>query len=154
MHPAEKRNKTKRIILLMISVTSFCIFLLAVLAMIILPGAEKYATKDSDKIVDIDSIVNELNAALPTMLDQETRFDKAVAHPNEIEFKHTLVNVRRIKMDALKFNAAIRPGIIGAICDHEDNAATSKSGVSFTYSYYDRDNVTITKVTIPPSTCI
>lgn len=89
---------------------------------------------------DISGIVAEINADLPTMLDDETRLDSAVGGDNLITYHFTLVNYSSSDIDSQLFHENVLPEIQSNICASPDVKKLLEKGLTLKHLYNGNDN--------------
>jgi uncharacterized RDD family membrane protein YckC len=97
--------------------------------------------------------VQQINDQGPTMLDENTRLDRASVGPGlRITYHHTLLHYSSQEIDAgaLRDNlSAIR----NRVCSNKDMAPNLKHGATYVYSYSGNDGVRITSLDVRQSDC-
>ncbi|MBF0647375.1 hypothetical protein IR083_00890 [Dysgonomonas sp. GY75] len=58
----------------------------------------------------------ELNKSCPVMVDEETRFDNAIAMPNKtFQYNYTLLNFEKESTDTILVKNALEPSILNSV---------------------------------------
>lgn len=125
---------------------------LLVPALAALPGCSAFSEARS-KAIDkqLVAVASEINKTLPMMVDKETRFDATTALPGKVlKYNYTMVNLAASQIDLSKVDASFRPQIINKVSTTPEMAPLRDQGVTFVYSYSDKDGVFITSFEIGP----
>lgn len=95
-----------------------------------------------------------INKRGPTMIDSDTRLDRATVGLGErFIYHHTLVNHRSQEIDPTSLRKILLPSIRDFVCSNKDMALAMKYGVTYTYAYYDMDSLKITAIDIRKDNC-
>ena len=92
---------------------------------------------------------SELNKTLPMMVDNETRFDSAVAGPGRMFFySYTLVNMSGADVDPADFAAKMTPKLVNNYRTLPQMKTFRNNKVTLNYIYHDKDGVVITNIEV------
>ena len=95
----------------------------------------------------------ELNRQAPRMIDENTRFDSAVAiSGKQLAFNYTLVNDHAAQMDPMG-RVELEDRIIDQACNEQDTNLLSHN-VEMLFRFKDADGILVDDFFIKPHTCI
>lgn len=101
----------------------------------------------------MSEIASMLNANLPIMVDQETQLDSVIGFPNEIRYKHTLVNYASEELDVDHFNRSMQPRLRNSVCTTSETRMFINAGLDVSYAYYSNEGNHIAMITISQAAC-
>ncbi len=104
-------------------------------------------------IKGLDIAVQQINEQGPTMLDEDTRLDRASVGPGpRVTYYHTLTRYSSQEIDAVALRDNLS-AIKNRVCANKDMAPSLKLGATYVYSYSGNDGVTITSFEVRQSDC-
>ena len=114
------------------------------------------ANATSDKLQkEIEKWVHIANTQmnLPKLVDDETLIVNVTARRGGVAYHHKLVhyNIKDINLDKLK--RIIRTNVKNNVCNSSDMRSALKLGMSFTFSYVDKDGNFLEETTIKQGDC-
>lgn len=78
-----------------------------------------------------------VNAGLPTMVDEETRLDKATVGPGpRMVYHNTFVGYKSDEIDRDWVHTSLRTHVKGNVCASSDMKPSLQYGAIYTYAYY------------------
>jgi hypothetical protein len=99
-------------------------------------------------------VAAEINRSVPVMIDQETELMPAVGAPGILIYNYRLVNISVAQVDHNKFAIGAKERLKQGVCNRpETRDDFLKKGVTFRYSYFDKDKQHIATVDVTPSDC-
>lgn len=118
-------------------------------------GPSKLAPQqvEEELIKGLAIAVQQINERGPSMLDENTRLDRASVGPGlRITYHHTLPRYNSQEIDAgvLRDNLA---EVRNRVCANKDMAPNLKYGATYVYSYSGNDGATITSFEVRQSDC-
>lgn len=93
-------------------------------------------------------VVNELNRSLPEMIDSETRLDSLSVINRGLNYNYTLVNLRKNDLEDGAINDALKMDMKKEVCSNLDMKFYIENKAVMEYSYYDKNNQFIERITI------
>lgn len=122
-------------------------------AVIIFIGAIALTFEESNTTPFKQRIIEEINKTnndLPMMIDDDTRLDSVSEGPGDnITYSFTLVNYLKEDLDADVLKELMKPILIEFVNSGEVDEL-KYNNYTFTYSYFDKDNVYICDVIVTP----
>lgn len=99
-------------------------------------------------------VASKLNERFPTMLDKETRIDRAVAGPGRtFTYFYTFPSHASAEFDAEALHAALEPAVRRSECAIPQMRELFEVGVTAYFIYRGNDGVEITRASVSPSDC-
>jgi hypothetical protein len=93
----------------------------------------------------------ELNKYCPLMVDNGTRIDSVIYHPDNIlEYRYTLTNVTKGSLNIDKFRSIMEPDLLNGTKTKSDLKKLRDINFIWYYTYYDKNGVILLKITITP----
>ena len=87
---------------------------------------------------------DKVNAGLPTMVDEETRVDKATVGPGpRMVYHNTFVGYRSDEIDEDWIKTSLKAHVQGNVCASAGMKPSLQYGAIYTYAYYGTDGVKI-----------
>lgn len=107
------------------------------------PSAQIQAAQiQKQMIASLNQAVKKINASTPTMVDAETRLDKAsMGKGMTVLYHYTLVNVESNNVDKSLLEKSLLDSVLPSVCKNEDMATSIKLGVNYEYIYSSKDAV-------------
>jgi len=96
---------------------------------------------------------NEINAKLPTMVDNDMRLDSVKANGKIVHYRYTLVNYFTNNENNVFFKRKMTDFLIKDKCNNEKILAFLNMGVGYYYDYVDVNGVTVAGIHISKSNC-
>ncbi|MBF0398614.1 MAG: hypothetical protein HQK78_17700 [Desulfobacterales bacterium] len=103
---------------------------------------------------ELQKVAGEINEALPQMVSKEIQLVRVVAQEyNEIEYvmKTLLYSINDLNINSIE--RTLKPQTKNSICSSPDTLEMIKHGVTYTYVYYDKNNIYIGKFSVTPNDC-
>lgn len=125
------------------AIISFVIFSLAtywIINTLFIPSAEKILQKTSA----------EVNKSCPIMVDEITRLDKTATKDKTLTYLYTLINVEENMSDFSDVKKEMNGQLIELVKNNPDLKALRNLGITFIYSYKDKNGVSLFDITITP----
>lgn len=95
----------------------------------------------------------QINAQLPTMVDNETRADTTMSVGTHMIYKFTMINLSEKDIDKKSFTNDIKTMLVKNQCGHEETIKALKLGVQYDYMYQDRNGNLIATVNVNKGDC-
>jgi hypothetical protein len=96
-------------------------------------------------------IANEINKTCPIMIDEDTRFDNAVALPDNIfQYNFTLVNLEKQEIELDTVKKYLEPNIINNAKTNPDLKMFRDHKITINYNYHDKNGVFVVKISVKP----
>jgi hypothetical protein len=94
-------------------------------------------------------MASEINKTCPMMVDRDTRFDNAVAMPNNsFQYNYTLVNLTKAEISIEAFSKYIEPNVINTVKSNPDMKIFRDNKTTIIYSYQDKNGVFVHKFSV------
>ncbi|MDR2005403.1 MAG: zinc ribbon domain-containing protein [Prevotella sp.] len=108
-----------------------------------------------NKTPGIDKVLmesaGELNKSCPVMVDEETRFDNAIAMPNKtFQYNYTLLNFEKESTDTILIKSALEPGILNSVRTSPEMKYLRDNKITFRYYYKDKNSAYLFRINILP----
>jgi hypothetical protein len=98
--------------------------------------------------------VQQINERGPTMLDENTRLDRASVGPgSRVTYYFSLPHYSSQEIDAGLFRDNYYPDVRKRVCANKDMASSLKHGATYVYTYSGNNGVTITSFEVRQSDC-
>jgi hypothetical protein len=97
--------------------------------------------------------VNSFKMELPTMIDKVTRCDSVWIVDREINYKMTIINYKRGRINIAKLKKSREPAIINSICTTQETMYGLKNGLSYNIIYYSSDEKEVFRININRVKC-
>jgi hypothetical protein len=95
-----------------------------------------------------------INAKAPTMMDRETRLDKAVAGPGaRLTYFYSLPNYSSHDLDRNVLFTNIKSGVKKAVCDSEEMKPSLQDGGVYVYAYAGNDGMEMVRFELSKHDC-
>jgi len=96
-------------------------------------------------------VASELNKSCPIMIDSETRFDNAVALPDNIfQYNYTLINVLKDSVNVEEFKDFLDPTITNYVKSNPDMKSLRENNTTINYYYKDKTGIFLFTVSVTP----
>jgi hypothetical protein len=97
---------------------------------------------------------DQMNAELPEMLDDETRFDKVTVGPGpRVVYHHTLIRYRSDELSKNWVDSSLKAHVQAKVCTSADMKPSLQYGAIYTHAYYGRDGAKIGDFDIRRADC-
>jgi hypothetical protein len=98
--------------------------------------------------------VQQINERGPTLLDENTRLDRASVGPgSRVTYYFSLPHYSSQEIDASLFRDNYYPEVRKRVCANKDMAPSLRHGATYVYSYSGNNGVTITSFEVRQSDC-
>ncbi|WP_345848453.1 hypothetical protein [Shewanella algae] len=116
------------------------------------------STQEAEKQAKINEVLNkaaqQINATTPTMVDAETRLDKAsLGEDARLIYHYTLINVDPQNVEKSWVKTALRDSILPSVCSNDKMISSIKLGVNFEYAYSGSNGVYLGSFTANRDSC-
>ncbi|EGR2914608.1 hypothetical protein DLH88_24580 [Vibrio parahaemolyticus] len=116
------------------------------------------STQEVEKQAKINEALNkaaqQINATTPTMVDAETRLDKAsLGEDARLIYHYTLINVDPQNVDKSWVKTTLRDSVLPSVCSNDKMISSIKFGVNFEYSYSGSNGVYLGSFTANRDSC-
>ena len=104
----------------------------------------------SKNIIDKELMraAGEINKHLPIMVDSETRLDSTIALPDKtFQYAYTIINFSKEELNLEELENNLRPMILNNIKTNSDLKHFRDNKVTMIYSYRDKNNNEVLKLT-------
>jgi len=108
---------------------------------------------DSDLTNVLDSAAEQINAQLPSMLDEVSRLESASVDGTALVYLIEIIDLASSEIDADELRETLRPGILQHSCGPPNPQPIIQQGGTFTYQYEGNDQVTIAKISVSLDDC-
>jgi hypothetical protein len=126
---ANKNDTKMRILFLLVG---------AIIATAAILGIRQFSNAKPTIEKQLTVLANEVNKNCPVMIDEGTRFDNIVLMPGNIyQFRYTLINTGKERVDAEKLKTYVLPNVIENIQTSADLKYQRDNKVTFSYYYKD-----------------
>jgi len=96
-------------------------------------------------------VASELNKSCPIMVDSETRFDNAIALPDNIfQYNYTLINVLKDSINVDEFKDFLDPTITNYVKSNPDMKMMRDRETTINYYYKDKTGIFLFTVSVTP----
>ncbi len=96
----------------------------------------------------------QINESAPTMVDEETRMDRASVGPGALlTYHYTILNYSSSDIDSGVIKSNVFPLVKSGVCSNKDMKPSLQYGGTYAYSYSGSDGVLIDKFTIDSDDC-
>jgi hypothetical protein len=94
---------------------------------------------------------SELNKTCPMMVDKDTRFDNAIALPNNVfQYNYTLVNATKDMVDTMQAQSILEPIMINYVRSNPEMSIQREHKTTLSYYYKDKEGVYLFSIIISP----
>ncbi len=132
-----------------ISVLGMILFVIAFLTFFF--GAQYFFFSPGNIDKNLLKIASQLNESCPMMADSETRLDNAMAFENKVfQYNYTLINVDINEANPNEMKKILTPQITNIVKTSPDMKSMRDIGVTFKYSYKDKNGIFMFDVTLGP----
>lgn len=101
-----------------------------------------------------EAAAKQVNSAAPTMVDEETRMDRATVGPGALlTYHYTFPNYSSRDLDSGLINANVFPVVKKSVCASKEMKPSLQYGGQYAYSYSGNDGVLIGGFTIDRYDC-
>ncbi len=137
-----KWNNKNKVVLLVSFAVAFILFFYV---------GQHFATQYFSIDKNMLKMASALNESCPVMVDSETRLDNTMAMKDKVfTYYYTLVNIDKNEVDPAQMKATIQPRIINIVSTNPDMQAMRDLGVTFKYSYKDKNGVFLFEISVGP----
>lgn len=113
-----------------------------------------YKQKDNETIESLLlEIAYKLNEQTPIMVDSETRLDLITSIGKQMQYKYTMVNSDKNNIDSNQFKNKMRTMLTKNQCSNKNILLFLNNGVSYQYTYFDKNGLLISVVKISIDKC-
>ena len=96
-------------------------------------------------------VASELNKTCPVMIDKETRFDNAIALPENIfQYNYTLVNMEMALTDTLAMKSVLEPNIVNFVKTNPQMKVQRDYKTTVNYYYKDKNGIFLFLISVTP----
>ncbi len=108
-----------------------------------------FKTPSYDKVMM--DVASELNKTCPIMVDRETRFDNAIALPDNIfQYNYTLVNVEKVTVKPKEIKQHLEPNLVNFVKTSPQMKTQRDFKTTLNYNYKDKNGEYLFLITITP----
>lgn len=105
-------------------------------------------------IQGFNQAAEQINQGTPTMIDEETRMDKATVGPGAtLTYHYSLLNYTSDEIDSGWINSGVRESITKHVCNREDMKPSLQYGGTYSYSYSGNDQKVIGSFQVTREDC-
>jgi hypothetical protein len=122
-------------------------FISGIISEIVSPDTE------TEQKLTLQQEIDQLNASLPSMVNDEERFDRVFIRNRDIYFDYTLVSLQANGIDMVAFHDYMFAGLLENVCDDESMRPLLEAGRNFVFSYQDQQENFMTEITITNQDC-
>lgn len=109
---------------------------------------------ESGLIAGFEQAANEINRSTPTMVDSETRLDRATAGPGAVlTYHYTFPNYTSDDLDGAWIKSELRENVTSNVCESEVMKPALEYGGKYVYSYSGSDQIVIASFQITREEC-
>lgn len=109
---------------------------------------------ERDLIEGFKQAVKEINQSTPTMVDSETRLDRATVGPGAVlTYHYTFPNYTSDELDSTQLETGIRDSVTSNVCKAEPMKLALDYGATYVYSYSGSDRTVIGSFKITQKDC-
>lgn len=108
-------------------------------------------TAYADLASNLKKAADAVNQNVPTMLDSDTRLDKATTGNKQLNYYYTLVNYSAAELDAGKFKDAMMSSLVQTSCSQLKPFFSQ--GVAVEYHYNDKNGKKFTSIALTSKDC-
>lgn len=105
-------------------------------------------------IEGFEKVAKQVNAGTPTMVDEDTRMDKATVGPGvRITYHYTFPKYSSIDVDSEWIISNLRPVVKSKVCASKEMKPSLQYGGVYSFSYSGSDGVRIAKFQVDRNDC-
>ena len=123
-------------------------------------GKSAFSSKPSEyereaKLIEgFRTAAKQVNATLPTMIDEETRMDNVTVGPEaRITYHYSFPNYSAGEIDSSWLLTNLRPDLKNNVCANSDMKPSLEYGGTYTYSYSGNDGILIVSFNLNGTDC-
>lgn len=133
------------------------IYLLGGLAFVLCGAYVATGPDNKDKLSSLEANLikqaEEMNQRLPSMLDENTRFDDVSVFGTEIYYRNTVVNSSAVEVDMAAFQKIMYEKLTNHLCPQQEIEEMLRHGVTYRYNYFGNQGALISTVVISKEIC-
>lgn len=99
------------------------------------PAVDKTNESKLDETIEkkLMEMSKQMNSQLPTMIDEETRFDTTMCVGKHMNYKYTMVNISDKDIDKKAFQSEMKSMLVKNQCSNENMIKMLKMGIQYDY---------------------
>jgi hypothetical protein len=120
---------------------------------IVLPTGETVSPEELRSQAVLKIVANQVNKALPRMVDQETKLRSVEALEGELKYNYDKINASSAEFDSSHFVDRMKPKAVQLACNSPDMQVFFANGVNARYSFHGSDHQLIGEILVTPVQC-
>ena len=118
------------------------------------PSEPTQQEMEAKLIEGLEEAARQINQNTPTMVDEDTRMDKASVGPGaRVTYHYTFPGYSSREIDPTWLRQNLRPAVMQNVCNDNDMKLSLQYGATYAYSYSGNDGLPVSNFAIDRNDC-